>query len=188
MDENFKIRALESDENYFNKGDVIEFKDGQAMWIDGRVSLKYKNFEDFIAQNYEWEKDIELIKEEGENKMEDLRELIKPCYVVKLRNGDLAICLERVNNVIGMNDINDISIGFTNIELLDDQLRDTYKNSNYDIMEIYGYPNGADQKIVKDRPLIWKRTEISPIQLKLEELEKKQREIADEMEKLRKEL
>ena len=39
-----------------------------------------------------------------------------------------------------------------------------------------------------NRPLIWKREEKSPTQLKLEELEKKQREIADEMEKLRKEL
>lgn len=48
--------------------------------------------------------------------------------------------------------------------------------------------NGDIMMVIRNGHTIWKRTEKSPTQLKLEELEKKQREIADEMEKLRKEL
>ena len=70
---------------------------------------------------------------------------------------------------------------------LDKNLLDDSKMTEYDIMEIRGYAD-VNQFEIETRPLIWKRTEKSPTQLKLEELEKKQREIADEMEKLRKEL
>ena len=69
----------------------------------------------------------------------------------------------------------------------DEKLLDNSNMSEYDIMEIRGYAD-VDQTRIDNRPLIWKRVELSPTQLKLEELEKKQREIADEMEKLRKEL
>lgn len=131
---------------------------------------------------------FEEIKEEGENKMEDLRELIKPCYVVRFR-GEESWCLamNRTDGTIGFNSINNIRRGIIRMSSLDENLLDNSKMSEYDIMEIRGYGD-VNQSDINNRPLIWKRIELSPTQLKLEELEKKQREIADEMEKLRKEL
>ena len=131
---------------------------------------------------------FEEIKEEGENKMEDLRELIKPCYVVRFRGEeDWCLAMNRTDGTIGFNSINNIRRGIIRMSSLDENLLDNSKMSEYDIMEIRGYGN-VNQFDTENRPLIWKRNELSPTQLKLEELEKRQREIADEMEKLRKEL
>ena len=131
----------------------------------------------------------EIREEKGENKMEDLRELIKPCYVVKFRGVEQGWCLamNRSNGEIGFNSIDNLRRGIIRMSSFDEKLLDDSNMSEYDIMEIRGYAD-VDQTRIDNRPLIWKRVELSPTQLKLEELEKKQREIADEMEKLRKEL
>jgi len=135
---------------------------------------------------------FEEIKEEGENKMEDLRELIKPCYVVKFRDGRIGKVEQIVDNKLALYDVEDSSSWMDFESNYNKDL--TFSESGWeqwDILEIYGYAYSGNKgyaTTINSRPLIWKRTEISPTQLKLEELEKKQREIANEMEKLRKEL
>lgn len=170
-------------ENKFTVGKIYRtFEDGDGLIADNRESgwinpSRMSKVAEFIE-----------IKEEGENKMEDLRELIKPCYVVRFRGEeDWCLAMNRTDGTIGFNSINNIRRGIIRMSSLDENLLDNSKMSEYDIMEIRGYGN-VDQTRIDNRPIIWKRTEISPTQLKLEELEKKQREIADEMEKLRKEL
>ena len=127
---------------------------------------------------------FEEIKEEGENKMEDLRELLKVGYIVKFEDNKLS--------KIEINSYAELSFSGEHwfpLERLKSDLTLTY--SDMKIIEVYGRcsSNADAWKLSTDnRELIWKRTEISPTQLKLEELEKKQREIANEMEKLRKEL
>lgn len=131
---------------------------------------------------------FEEIKEEGENKMEDLRELIKVCYVIKMRDEKYAFVGQATGGICF-----DWKDGASCMMLYDYNKNLCYCDDypRYDVMEIYGYskhPYASTNASIEGRPLIWKRTELSPTQLKLEELEKKQREIADEMEKLRKEL
>ena len=127
------------------------------------------------------------VKEEGENKMEDLRGLLKQGYVV--------VHIDDTLSKVEMNSEGKLVISGDDHWCLVDKLTKELYGYNGDtkvaIKEIYGYSdyNSHAHKVSLDgRELIWKRTEISPTQLKLEELEKKQREIADEMEKLRKEL
>ena len=135
-----------------------------------------------------WTSYYKEVKEEGEDRIEDLRELIKPCYAVRF-SGEKGWCLamNRRDGTIGFNSINDIRRGITRMSSIDKNLLDDSKMPEYDIMEIRGYAD-VNQFDIENRPLIWKREEKSPTQIKLKELEKKQREIADEMEKLRKEL
>lgn len=190
MGGNFKIRALKDYARFFTNGEVYEFRNGICTWDYGDKSRLYESFEQFIEKNSMfWKGCFELIKEEGENKMEDLRELIKPCYVVRFRGGvnGWAIAMNRSNGRIGFNSIDNLQRGIVRMSSFDEKLLDNSNMSEYDIMEIRGYAD-VDQTRIDNRPLIWERTEISPTQLKLEELEKRQREIADEMEKLRKEL
>ena len=129
---------------------------------------------------------FEEVNKEGEHKMEDLRELIKPCYVVVRRNGNICGIFE-TNGGLKLQ----TSLG-SGMCFLEDYNKSLLKQESEidstDIMEIYGLSKYSFDISIDNRPLIWKREEKSPTQLKLEELEKKQREIADEMEKLRKEL
>ena len=125
---------------------------------------------------------FEEIKEEGENKMEDLKELLKVGYIVKFEDNKLS--------KIEINSYAELSFSGEHWFPLE-RLKSDLTYSDMKIIEVYGRcsSNADAWKLSTDnRELIWKRTEISPTQLKLEELEKRQREIADEMEKLRKEL
>ena len=124
-----------------------------------------------------WKDYIEEIKEEGENKMEDLRELIKPCYLLVLEDGKKVKTIETQDGIAIQYDGISMS-GWDNLSCVISRVKKVYGLCRY----------GAKQGEFSEeyRELIWKRNELSPTQLKLEELEKKQREIADEMEKLRK--
>ena len=133
-----------------------------------------------------WKDYIEEIEEEGENKMEDLRELIKPCYVVVRRDGSICGIFETNR---GLKLQTSLGSGMCSLEDYNKNLlKEELKINSTDIMEIYGLSEYSFDISINNRHLIWKRNELSPTQLKLEELEKRQREIADEMEKLRKEL
>lgn len=92
-----------------------------------------------------------------------------------LKEGDIVLTREGVRRIVFQNSV--MSKGWTTDFLyFEEDLRHT-REANRDIMEV-----------IRNGHKIWKREEKSPTQLKLEELEKKQREIADEMEKLRKEM
>ena len=117
---------------------------------------------------------FEEVKEEGEDKMEDLRELIKPCYLLVLENDIKVKTVETQNGIVGQ-------YQYGRWDELNTMINEVKK--------IYGFStHGAriGEFSEEDRKLIYEKK--SPTQLKLEELEKKQREIDDEMEKLRKEL
>ena len=126
-------------------------------------------------------------EEDLEKVVEDLRELIKPCYAVKFRDGRYAIAFARKDNGINFNKIEDISSRVTKLSDFDKSLIDKDGYSQYDIMEIRGYAEN-NQEIIAIRDVVWEREEKSPTQIKLEELEKEQRKIADEIAELRKEL
>jgi len=117
----------------------------------------------------------------------DLRELIKPCYVVRIRDGRWLIAFTIKDNGINFNEIGDISIGVTKLSNFDKRLIDKDGYSQYDIMEIRGYAE-TEQKNIGTTKIIWKREEKTPTQIKLEELETEQRKIADKIAELRKEL
>ena len=180
---NLKVKCLDvrGYNKYYTKGKVYEVIDGVFTYDDGDVIENITSFDDFnIRTSAMWE----LIEDSS-----DLRELIKPCMVVKMRNDKLwLVGLNREGICYNLND--DSSYGLYMKEYNKDLICRADMHQ-FDIMEIYGhmdYASDCNQLNVSNRLLIWKRTEISPTQLKLEELEKKQRAIADEMEKLRKEL
>lgn len=62
--------------------------------------------------------------------------------------------------------------------------------NKYVVTKIYGFSTNINawKLSTEDRKLLWERVEKSPIQIKLEELEKQQRAIADEIAKIREEL
>ena len=184
MNGNFKIRALKSDDDYFIKGDVIEFKNGHTRWRDGEDSCEYESYKEFIKDNYLWEDFLELIEEkEEENKIEDLRELIKPCYVVVRRDGSIAGVFEGKRGMRLQ-----ASMGTTFCDVVDYDKNLEKRGKEYDIMEVYGLPNYSMDISINNRPLIWKREEKSPTQLEIESIELEQRKLADRLSELRKEL
>ena len=182
MGGNFKVKCLDTtgcNKSYTN-GKIYEVVDGVFTCDDGYNILGIDSFDDFNNMTSAmWG----LVEDSS-----DLRKLIKPCYVVRFRGeNEWCLAMNRRDGTIGFNSINDIRRGITRMSGLDKNLLDNSKMPEYDIMEIRGYAD-VNQFEIETRPLIWERTELSQTQLKLEELEKKQREIADEMEKLRKEL
>ena len=122
-----------------------------------------------------------------EFKVGDLRELIKPCYAVRIRDGRWLIAFMRKDGDINLNRIDDISCGTTKVSDFDENLLDGDSFSNCDIMEIRGYQD-VNQTNIAGREVIWERIEKSKTQIKLEELETEQRKIADKIAELRKEL
>ena len=152
---------------------------GKITRIDTE-SPEYKvTFEDGQWWHYNAE---DLEKEVG-----DLRELIKSCYVVRIRDGRWLIAFAEQHGRIGLNDIDNISYGVTLVSNFKKKTLDHDFDSRYDIMEIRGYAEN-NQEIIAIRDVVWEREEKSPTQIKLEELEKEQRKIADEIAELRKEL
>jgi len=124
----------------------------------------------------------------------DLRKLLKQGYVVEHMDGDLS--------KVEMNADGELIISGENrwfpIEKLTEQLEYIcYFTSDKDyvgkvkIKAIYGLSESnwkAYKTSREDRKTIWKREEKTEMQIKLEELEKQQREIADKIAELRKEI
>ena len=184
MTGNFKIRALKTDDDYFIKGDIIEFKNGHTRWRDGGDSSIYESYDEFIKENFMWDDFFELV-EEGEFGEKDLRKLIKPCYAVRFETGNWAIAMTRTSEIIGFYSINDITSGVTSLSYIDKNLKDVGGESEYNIIEIRGYSN-FDQLKIEGRPLIWKREEKSPTQLEIESIESEIRKLSDKLSELRK--
>lgn len=141
-----------------------------------RVTLEDDDWWDYNAE------DLEKVEN-----MKDLRELIKPSYAVRIRDGRWLIAFMRKDGDINLNSIDDISCGVAKVSDFDENLLDKDLWSHYDIVEIRGYQD-VNQKNVAGRKVIWERIEKSPTQIKLEELETEQRQIADKIAELRKEL
>ncbi len=135
------------------------------------------------------EEDLEKVEE-----VIDLRKLLKQGYVVEHMDGDLS----KVEMNANMEIIISGEHRWFPIENLTEQLEYTCyftNDGNYagkvKIKAIYGLSesNWTAYKISReDRKTIWKREEKTEMQIKLEELEKQQREIADKIAELRKEI
>lgn len=110
---------------------------------------------------------------------------LKPCMVVELRNSDICLVSECNTGIVAIDKYSFLDFN----EVLDD-LRTAF-DRNFDIIKVYGFSTRAIKSTeisTSDRELLWERIEKSPTQLKLEELENKQREIADEIKKIREEM
>ena len=87
--------------------------------------------------------------------MKDLRDIIKPCMVVKLRNGDVYMVHQVTNNLCFVRD----DRRWCSFNVYDYELK-CY--CAYDVMEVYGFvvwEFRANDISTEDRPLIWKREE-----------------------------
>lgn len=165
---NFKVKCLDTrgcNKSYTN-GKIYEVVDGVFICDDGYNIMGIYSFDEFNNMTSAMWK---LVEDSS-----DLRELIKPCYLLVLENDIKVKTVETQNGIVGQ-----------------------YQYGRWDelntminkVEKIYGFStHGAriGEFSEEDRKLIYEKK--SPTQLKLEELEKKQREIDDEMEKLRKEL
>lgn len=177
---NGKIRCV-STEGYtcFTKGKVYEINDGSITTDNGHIDYKYKSLSDF--RNRVRAKFEEVFED-------DLRELIKPCMVVVTRNGDKHITMQTVDGII----LVDKDGRFLDVKSLDVDLKARYRVfERNDVMKVYGLKKFTTEMLNIDeehRDLLWKREEKSPQQIKIEEIERKQRELADELAELRKDM
>lgn len=112
---------------------------------------------------------------------------LKPCMVVVQRSGDIKIVAECKN---GMVIVNKDGI-YGGLEYYNKDMICCDGLNDFDIMQVYGFSvhsYAANVISIENRPLLWERIEKSPTQIKLEELEQKQREIANEIKKIREEM
>ena len=158
-----------------------------STWEDGS-GLIADNKESGWINPARMSKVAEFIEvKEGENKVEDLRELIKPCYIVVHIDNTLSRVEINCNN----EKIISGDTHWCNLHSLSKELLGYCGDSNATIKEIYGYSeynNIAYKLSIEGRPLIWKREEEpikSPTQLEIESIELEQRKLADRLAKLK---
>lgn len=112
---------------------------------------------------------------------------LKPCMLVKLRNGNMGSVVQTQQG---------LSICNCSCDSSWNPLKDYNDNlvhigtcgHDWDIMEVYGYALGGSKGSMftyKFRDCLWKREEKSEKDLKIEELQAKAKEIQDELEKLK---
>ena len=118
--------------------------------------------------------------------MEDLRELIKPCYVVKMRDDTWCVAIKEVSDLGFYKISRPDMIGISSISSYDKSLNN--KNDDvYDIIEIREYVP-CILFSYESAKLVWKREEEpikSPTQLEIESIELEQRKLADRLAKLK---
>ena len=111
---------------------------------------------------------------------------LKPCMVVKLRNGELFIVSESKDGLCLAMEFGHMSLKSYNEAIL---CIGGYKSdSEYDIIEVYSLrdTNYHSNEISTDnRELLFKREEQSPRDIKIKELQDKMDEIKREMEELK---
>jgi len=141
-----------------------------------------------MHETAEFEETFEEIKLNEEIKPFTQSDL-KPCMFVKLRGYEEWCIIIQAKDGLHINSLKDMRCMASINNYVN--FRHVYKGKDFrqfDILEVkdvnYKFINGC----VFDSKTLWKLEEKSPQQIKLEELELKQREIADEMAKLRKEM
>ena len=120
---------------------------------------------------------------EGEVKMEDLRELIKPCYVVKMRDETWCVAIKEATDLgfyrISRTDM----IGISSISSYNESLNNRNDDA-YDIVEIREYVP-CILFSYENAKLVWKREEKSPQQLEIESIEADMRKLANRLNELK---
>ena len=115
---------------------------------------------------------------------------LKPCMVVELRNKWIAR-IEEVKGGLGVSVVNKETDWSELCDYNEDLTCAWASDKSWDIMKVYGFCDYGCGKYLlntENRKLLWERIEKSPTQLKLDELENKQREIADEIRKISEEM
>lgn len=164
---------------FYTKDKAYDVKNGQFTTDDGCRSEEYESFEHLYEDSVaKWEE----IKE-------DLREMLKPCMVVKCRDGILRMLIQCEDGIVlkQLNTVEYIKLS----DYYNDLLINKQRNQHLDIIEVYGYSNNKSTSLelrTNYRELLWKREEKSKTQIEIEEIETEQRKLADRLAKLRKEM
>jgi len=114
---------------------------------------------------------------------------LKPCMFVKLRGYEEWCIIIQAKDGLHINSLKDMRCMASINNYVN--FRHVYKGKDFrqfDILEVKDINDKFSCHKTINSPTLWKLEEKSPQQIKLEELELKQREIADEMAKLRKEM
>jgi hypothetical protein len=109
---------------------------------------------------------------------------LKPCMVVVRRDG--SVCgIFQAGGILKMQE--NLKIVNCHLGAYKDDLT-SFNGSKYDVMQVFDFADDRFDISTENRELLWERIEKSPQQIKLEELENKQREIADEIRKISEEM
>ena len=103
------------------------------------------------------------------------KDILKPGYLVVLRNGQYYIYLPYAKGYAFCKKFFDTQ----NLENYDCELK-SKENNCFDVMKIYGYANMVLDILVeapRERPLLWERKEKSEIKMTVEEMKQKLEEI-----------
>lgn len=183
MNNNFKLKALVSDGEWFSKGDVLEFKDGKCIYNNGNESSCYSDFEDYINHNKSWQGCFVLLKDEDkDDTYEDFtKQDLKTGMIIELRNGKKAMILLGTKN-------GDIFGGeiYGSLDNFDYNLKNNTPYNDLskkyveqiDIIKVYQpilnyLSNGIFGKNTDNYDLIWeRREEPHPREMTVKEIEK----------------
>lgn len=186
MDGNFKVKCLNNNGFYelYTIGKIYEIKNGI---FENDYMVRIISVNEIEDLNRLTSATWKLIEEEGENKMEDLRELLRNGYVVEH--------LDEKLSKVEMNENEELIISGGHFFPIGIKLDE---NLNYDkglgiwagsgIKTIYGfskYNSNAFELLTKGRKVIWKCIEKSPQQIEIESIEQEQRKLADRISKLK---
>lgn len=113
---------------------------------------------------------------------------LKPCMFVKLRGYEEWCIIIQAKDGLHINSLKDMHCISSVENYVDFKNRTSSVVGIFDIVEVKDLNSSTSSHTIINSKTLWKLEEKSPQQIKLEELELKQREIADEMAKLRKEM
>ena len=134
----------------------------------------YTNQRDFGSLEYFEENNYRIL--EWSNYMQIIpKDILKPGYLVVLRNGQYYIYLPYAKGYAFCKKFFDTQ----NLENYDCELK-SKENNCFDVMKIYGYANMVLDILVeapRERPLLWKRDERPEIKMTVDEMKQRLEEI-----------
>lgn len=173
-----KIVDAETYSNCYESGDIFTVESSLKSLDNNREHISVTSFyEDIYTLEYVV---LEPIEETKEFTLDDL----KPCMVVKLRDGDFYL-VSQTEFGLGL-------VYNNNFLYFDDYKKDLTRNTtrnNYDIVSVYGFRK--DYMIYSlettdiQRELLWKRTEKSAKDIEIEKIQSDIQKLQDKLEKLK---
>lgn len=183
-DINWKARCIKDGGIAYVKGEIIEVKNGIVINDIGGCNTASCEIYPQLKSFEEWNK---WSDSEWEEIKDDLRELIKPCYAVKLADGTWYIAFMMNDGKIVLNKMTNIAYVISNLEEYSNDLHYIcYEyRKYYDIVEIRGYSKRANQTDIENRPLIWKREEKSESDIEIEKIQAEMDKLKDRLDKIK---
>lgn len=179
-----KWRCIKSnDKKYWTVGKIyITNDDGKGLVSDNDKDYKPNWIEPWRMREHwhlgaEFEEDLSFTQSD-----------LKPCMFVKLRGYEEWCIIIQAKNGLHINSLKDMRCISSVENYVNFRNRTSSVVSIFDIVEVKDLNSSTSSHTTINSETLWKLEEKSPQQIKLEELELKQREIADEMAKLRKEM